>query len=208
MTRVIPAHRSYPGRVPWSLTLALAILFAGGVAACGGSEATAAGTATGAATLTPATTASPSAASGTAPADLPSGGVEPTVVPGGVTISPGPPATRIPTTQTDWGLILDALPEGFPIYPGVSVAEPPAEPVSAAFDSDATVDRIAAWYQGTLAEAGYSLLDLSDALEDGSRVLDAQTDLPECRIQLTFRPQGGSTIIIVLYGAGCAGIGP
>ena len=36
-------------------------------------------------------------------------------------------------------------------------------------------------------------------------MLDTVSDLPECRIQTTFRPAGGSTMITVLYGAGCAG---
>jgi hypothetical protein len=36
-------------------------------------------------------------------------------------------------------------------------------------------------------------------------VLDVLGDLPECRLQLTFRPAGGSTMITVLYAAGCAG---
>ena len=36
-------------------------------------------------------------------------------------------------------------------------------------------------------------------------MLDVSSDLPECRLQLAFRPADGSTIIKVLYGAGCAG---
>ena len=38
--------------------------------------------------------------------------------------------------------------------------------------------------------AGYAV-ELSDPAEDGSQVLDAQADLPECRIQMTFRPEDG-----------------
>jgi hypothetical protein len=131
----------------------------------------------------------------------------PTVVPGGVSVSPGPPFTRIPTTQTDWGAILDALPDGFPVYPTAEVAEPPPEPVSAAFSTPDPVDRVAGWYRDALEAAGFSTVDLSEPLEDGSRVLDSQTDVPECRVQVTFRPEGGSTMITVLYGAGCAGAG-
>ena len=34
-------------------------------------------------------------------------------------------------------------------------------------------------------------------------MLDSQADLPECRVQTTFRPEGGSTMITVLFAAGC-----
>jgi hypothetical protein len=159
---------------------------------------------------TPSVTRVPATPAGPSPTAAPATGTGeiPTVVPGGVTVSPGPPGTRIPVTQTDWGAILDALPEGFPVYPGAAAGEPPAEPVSATFDTADPVDRVAGWYQQTLVEAGFSQADLSDPLEDGSRVLDVASDIPECRIQLTFRPLGGSTMISVLYGAGCAGAGP
>jgi hypothetical protein len=151
-------------------------------------------------------TAPPSSAASTTSSQGTSATLEaPTIVPGGVAVSPGPVATRIPITQTDWGAILDALPDGFPVYPGATVADPPPEPVSASFDATDGVDQVATWYRDAMAAAGYGALDLSDALEDGSRVLDAQSDLPECRIQVTFRPLGGSTMITVLYAAGCVG---
>ena len=118
---------------------------------------------------------------------------------------PEPDATPAATTQTDWGAITDALPEGFPVFPGATVAEPPAEPASGAFIATAGVDEVATWYRDALEATGQSTLDLSTPLEDGSRVLDMQGDLPECRVRLTFRPAGGSTMIIVLVGAGCAG---
>ena len=117
-----------------------------------------------------------------------------------------PPApTPVSTTQTAWGAIVDAVPDSFPVYPGAQIADPPAEPVSAAYLSSDGVDAIAAWYRTTLESLGFSTMSLSSVLEDGSRVLDIQGDLPECRIQETFRPEGGSTMITVLYGAGCAG---
>jgi len=130
----------------------------------------------------------------------------PTIVPGGQTVEPGPAKTRVPTTQTDWGEILDAVPDDFPRYPGSKAAEPPPEPVSAAFTAAAGVDAVARWYREALAAAGYATLDLSDPLEDGSRVLDSQGDLPECQVQTTFTPAGESTVITVLFGAGCGGV--
>jgi hypothetical protein len=194
-------RRAARPRTGHRLRAVLVVLVAGIVAGCGADAST---PATPSVTRIPATQVRPSPTAG------PSNGTAatPTVVPGGVTVSPGPPGTRIPTTQTDWGAILDALPDGFPVYPGAAAGEPPAEPVSATFDTADPVDRVAGWYQQTLVEAGFSQADLSDPLEDGSRVLDVASDIPECRIQLTFRPLGGSTMISVLYGAGCAGAGP
>ena len=61
------------------------------------------------------------------------------------------------------------------------------------------------WRPGTGTRSrplGKSTLDLSSPLEDGTRVLDIVTDLPECRIQATFRPEEDSTMITVLFGAG------
>ena len=109
------------------------------------------------------------------------------------------------TTDTEWGAILDVVPDGFPVIPGARPAEGLDEPASGWWLAEAGVDEVASWYQGALAELGFTVGDLSSPLEDGSRVLDVSSDLPECRLQLAFRPADGSTIIRVLYGAGCAG---
>ncbi len=191
-----PGRRSHSGRhgpIGTGPTLVIGLALA--IAGCGTSTTTvppggSAGTSTPPVAASPGDSKAPPA---------------PTAVPGGVSISPGPVASRIPTSQTDWGAILDALPQGFPVYPDADVAEPPPEPVSAAFETADGVDQVATWYRDALTDAGFSTVDLSDPLEDGSRVLDSATDLPECRVQLTFRPLGGSTMIVVLYGAGCAG---
>jgi len=108
------------------------------------------------------------------------------------------------TTETEWGTILDQVPGGFPVFPGASPAEFAEGPVSGAWLAGGDVGAVSAWYVDALATAGYSN-DLSSPLEDGSRVLDTGSDLPECRIQTTFRPAQGSTMITVLYGAGCGG---
>ncbi len=91
------------------------------------------------------------------------------------------------------------------MIPGARPAEGFDEPASGWWLAEAGGDEVASWYQGALAELGFTVGDLSSPLEDGSRVLDVSSDLPECRLQLTFRPVDGSTIIRVLYGAGCAG---
>ena len=104
------------------------------------------------------------------------------------------------------GAILDVVPDGFPVIPGAKPAEGLDEPASGWWLAEANVDDVASWYAGGARRAGlHRLGDLSSPLEDGSRVLDVSSDLPECRLQLAFRPAGGSTIIMVLYGAGCAG---
>ena len=154
---------------------------------------------------------SPSGSPTPGPTTAPTTAPGPTEVPGGQT--PGTtdptesPAPIPPTTQTDWGLIVDVLPADFPVFPGAAVAGPPAEAVSGAFIASAGVDEVAAWYRDALEATGKSTLDLTAPLEDGSRMLDMQGDLPECQLRVTFRPAGESTMIIVLLGAGCFGLG-
>ena len=167
-------------------------------AACG-SPAPSSTEAAGPATASPASTgpANPASPAAPSPAEL-------TPVPGGAT---GPPEIpdRPATTVTDWGTILDRVPEGFPVYPGARIADDVDEPVSGAWIIDAGVDGVATWYVSAFGELGWGQVDLGSSLEDGSRVLDLASDLPECRVQTTFRAAGGSTMILVLYGAGCAG---
>ena len=185
------------GARPGQLILVFAIAL--GASACGGSSPSVA------------TGPYPTGGSTTAPTTAPTAEPDPTAVPGGET--PGatgpvtPPITNIPTTQTDWGEIVDVLPADFPVFPDAAVGEPPSEPVSGAYLALAGVDEVAAWYRNALEAIGMSTLDLSTPLEDGSRVLDMQGDLPECRARLTFRPASESTMITVLLAAGCFGGG-
>jgi hypothetical protein len=180
------------------LVLALAL----GITACGGTASPAP-----AATRVTATPTAPTAT--VDPTHVATSAPDPTEVPGGetpgVTEPTEPPDVTGPTTQTDWGPITDTLPDGFPVFPDAAIADPPAEPVSGSFIATAGVDEVATWYRDALESTGKSTLDLSAPLEDGSRVLDMQGDLPECRLRLTFRPEGGSTMITVLVAAGCAG---
>jgi hypothetical protein len=119
---------------------------------------------------------------------------------------PSGPATTS-TTVAGWGTILDSVPAAFPVYPGAKPADASSGPVSGAWLAPVSVDPVATWYRKALEAQGFATRNLSSVLEDGSRVLDTASDLPECRIQTTFRPAGGSTMITVLYGSGCAGGG-
>ena len=126
-------------------------------------------------------------------------------MPGGETSPPQPAPTTVGTSQTGWGRILDAVPSTFPVFPGATIADAPPEPVSGAWLSTASASQVATWYRDALRAANFASVDLGSPLEDGSRVLDIQGDLPECKAQVTVRPVGGSTMITALYGAGCAG---
>jgi hypothetical protein len=135
---------------------------------------------------------------------IPSPQVGLTPVPGGASGSPEVP-DRPATTVTEWGTILDRVPEGFPVFPGAAGSDPFDGPASGAWEAVAGVGQVADWYMEAFEELGWSQVDLGSPLEDGTQVLDLASDLPECRVQVTFRPLGGSTMISVLYGAGCAG---
>ena len=124
----------------------------------------------------------------------------------GATDEPIPPPGDGGTTVIEWGTILDDVPEDFPVFPGAAPTSIDDGPASGVWWAEgAAVDDVAPWYRDRLEALGFTTQDLSSPLEDGSRVLDTVSDLPECRIQTTFRALDGSTMIIVFYGAGCAG---
>jgi hypothetical protein len=179
------------------LPLALAGLLGAAVAGCGAEGPPAEASPRATAAVTPSSPA-------TAPSS-PEPTVDLTPVPGGASATPDDRYGGGPTAETEWGTILVNLPEGFPRYPGSAGVDPMDGPATDALEVVAPVDEVAAWYQGAFDELGWSHIDLGSPLEDGTQVLDLGSDLPECRVQLTFRPLGESTMIIVLYGAGCAG---
>jgi hypothetical protein len=178
----------------------IAALLLAMLAACGSSQpAATTGEPVGAPSATAGIPAGPTA---TGPASA-TGGPSLTPVPGGSTPEPVDPGGG--TTLTEWGRILDRVPGGFPVYPGAGPADGVTEPTSGAWVAAAGTARVADWYVAALEELGWSSIDLASPLEDGTQVLDLASDLPECRVQVTFRPAGESTMILVLYGAGCAG---
>jgi hypothetical protein len=172
---------------------ALAAAIVASVAGCGGTSAP---PSIAAVTSSPTAEAPPTSGAPLTPAP------SPTRVPGGQSNAPDPATSRMPTTQTAWGEIVDGLPDWFPLYPGADVAEVPDEVVSGSFEVPADVAALVAWYADQLTGRGYAV-DTGDALEDGSLVMDVTSDIPECRFQLTARPAGGSTIMAVLVASAC-----
>lgn len=150
----------------------------------------------GACTPTGSATATPDDASSAVPTTAP-----PTATP----VEPG--ASGTPTagqTETEWGTIWDAVPEGFPRYPGgVDAADATSDPVSAVYAIEsADPAEVADWMQTSLELATYSTEALSGPLEDGSYVLDSVGDA-DCRIQTRVTPLGTMILVTVLYGADC-----
>jgi hypothetical protein len=133
----------------------------------------------------------------------------PAASPTGTVSSTSPePAVSAPgeigQTDTDWGRIWDALPAGFPRYPGgIAADDASPQPVSAAYAiADGDPAQIAEWMQTSLELATYSTEGLSGPLEDGSFVLDSVGD-DDCRIQTRIAPQGTLILVTVRYGADC-----
>lgn len=172
-------HTRYRRSIP---TLAAGVILVLILAACG--------------TDTP--SARPSIAPSAAPSGPPSAGAS-----GGAST---PPASVAAGTQTDtsWGRIWDAVPPGFPMFPGSSVADPVSpEPVSATFAIEGgDPAEIASWMQAAVETAGFGTESLSGPQESGSFVLES-IGQGDCRIQTTVAPMGSLTVITVLYGAAC-----
>ena len=131
----------------------------------------------------------------TAPSDSPTDAA-PSVAPSG--------SSDGAQTDTEWGRIWDAVPAGFPRFPGSTIADDAGgQSVSARFavpGGDARV--IATWMQGALETATFSTVGLNGPFEDGGFVIDSVGD-GDCRIQTTISPEGDTTFISVLYGASC-----
>ena len=132
------------------------------------------------------------------------------------TASLAPPATSTPTsgssgapaagqTDTEWGRIWDALPVGFPTFPGATSSDEGATgPASAILVIDGNVARdVTTTTESKLKEAGYRTEALSGPLEDGTFTLEVTGPAAGCRVKVTAQPTGGLTTITILYGAAC-----
>jgi len=107
-------------------------------------------------------------------------------------------------TDAEWGRIWDAVPAGFPRFPGSTIADDAGgQPVSARFAvPGGEAQTIATWMQGALETATFSTVGLNGPFEDGGFVIDSVGE-GDCRIQTTISPEGDTTFISVLYGASC-----
>ena len=177
----------------------LAILLAATLLAdaCGSSGPTASPSPASAAPSPPSSqAASPSAVPSAGNADL-------TPVPGGTTAPPDEPSGTPTQTETAWGRIWDAVPASFPRLEASLPADSVTGPVSAAFVVGAGPADVTATMKRLLDGEGGYRTDQSGPLEDGSFVLDSTGPWEGCRVQTTVTPQSGTTLITILYGAGC-----
>lgn len=113
-------------------------------------------------------------------------------------------SAAIGQTDTDWGRMWDALPGGFPRFPGATTADDASgAPASGRFAvPGGDPQAIAAWFQDALETATFSTVGLNGPAEDGSFVIDSVGE-GACRVQTTITPQGDLTFISILYGADC-----
>jgi hypothetical protein len=142
----------------------------------------------------------PSASSGTSSATSGPPLASPDETP--ATGSLAPPAGQ---TDTDWGLIWDTLPSGFPTVNG---ATPGEETATGPATADLVVDgvdakSITAQLETRLKEAGYTTTALSGPLENGGFVLQMNGTTAGCQLQVTAAPTGTLTTVTILYGAAC-----
>jgi len=105
-------------------------------------------------------------------------------------------------TKTTWGTIWDALPAGFPRYPGAEPTQAREGPASATLDLKADPKTAANWWGAALTGAGYATDATEGPLEDGSLVVHS-VGQGQCRVQASFVPLGGSTVETVLFAAAC-----
>ena len=148
----------------------------------------------------PSTTASSIPAAPSASASSPT--AELTLVPGGPTPSPIEPNGTPTQTDTAWGRIWDAVPASFPRVEASTPADSITGPVSAAFVVDARAADVTGTMKRLLDSAGYRT-DQTGPLEDGIFVLDSTGTSAGCRVQTTLAPQSGTTLMTILFGAGC-----
>jgi hypothetical protein len=166
---------------------ALVLIGVVGIAACGSASSPTPSASTPVASPSATAPVSPSL-----PTTRPSSGDEPSASP------------VVGQTQTEFGLIWDALPAGFPAYPGSQPTDTGDGPASGRFSVPADVATVAPFLQAALEGAGYSTLDLSGPFEDGSMTIESVgPESLDCRVQTTIAPAGDTTLVTVLFGAAC-----
>jgi hypothetical protein len=117
--------------------------------------------------------------------------------------SPTPGAGLPSKTTTEWGIIWDDIPTGFPRMVGSEPTETGAGPASAVLIVPARTQEAAAWYGAALSGTGYRIDGTSGPYEDGSYVIDATGVGPGCRVQVSLAKKGTATIATIYFGAAC-----
>lgn len=114
------------------------------------------------------------------------------------------PVPAVSQSDTEWGRIWDTVPAGFPRFPGSTIADDATpEPVSARYAvPGGDAQAIVTWMQDALESATLSTAGLNGPFEDGGFVIDSVGE-GDCRVQTMISPEGDTTFISVLYGAGC-----
>lgn len=114
-----------------------------------------------------------------------------------------PPSPAVRQTMTDWGTIWDALPPGFPEYPGAEPTDTGEGAASATLAIRTDAKTASNWWATALTRAGFSTQSTEGPLENGSIIVHSLGQSPSCRVQATFVPQGATTIESVLFAAAC-----
>jgi hypothetical protein len=123
-----------------------------------------------------------------------------TPVPGG---KPTPLPTLPTTTETEFGLIWDALPPSWPTLPGQSESEVGSD-ASERLIVKGTPRDLAGQLRTELEAAGWRV-DVGSPLEDGSIVLDATHAPNGCKVHAQFFGSASTDpdTLLVYYGAKC-----
>lgn len=117
--------------------------------------------------------------------------------------SPAPPS--LPTqTETDFGRIWDAAPPSFPRFPGSAPATDPGGGAASSIlaINSADIRAIATFYRDALQARGL-VASIDGPLEDAAMIVSGM-DGDGCEVEVGVRPTGATTLIVVLYGAGCS----
>ena len=117
--------------------------------------------------------------------------------------SAGPGSSGPSTTLIDWGLIWDALPAGFPHYPGAKPANTGGGPASAILDLPADGRTASTWYQAALKTAGFEVTAAAGPREDGSFDITATKGGEDCQAEISLAPLGATTTATIYFAAAC-----
>jgi hypothetical protein len=111
----------------------------------------------------------------------------------------GPPSV----TTIDWGVIWDALPSGFPSYPGSHPTVTGGGPASALLDEPGEAVAVSTWFQSALKAAGWAIVGANGPREDGSYDIVATRGSPDCQTEISLAPLGATTTATIYYSADC-----